>query len=126
VDEQAVTAGLDAVNSSETFSTVLRKWGAANLHSDNTSAEAGFVYNSGESFDSTAGGMSFSLGSINLYNYTYGSLTGPYLYTASPVGSWNPKPASNTYYRAGSGLTGSHSWTVELPAGVVLTVVTKN
>ncbi len=126
VDEQAVTAGLAEVGSSETFATVLRKWGAANLHSDNTTAEAGFVYNSGVAFTSAAGGIDYTLGSINLYNYTYGGRDGLYLYTASPVGTWNPKPASNTYYRAGSGLTGSHSWTIECPAGVVLTVVTKN
>ncbi|MEW5814441.1 MAG: hypothetical protein AB1798_03465 [Spirochaetota bacterium] len=109
----------------ETFESVLPKWGAANLLSDATAVPAGYQYNRGGYFTSRMGDMDYNLGSINLYNYTYITQAGPYIYTSSPVGLLNQYKTSNLYYLAGTGLSGQHAWNITLPAGVKMTVVLK-
>ena len=89
----------------ESFLDLLTNWGAANLLSDNTDAPAPYQYNTGTWSISSAGGLEFRLGSINLYNYIYapGRLArpGPYLH---PLPSFNDRtqpPHSNMYTTLG-------------------------
>ena len=57
------------------FGDVLANWAVANLLSDNTNPNTNpgdrYQYNSGTWFPSTVGGVTFLLGSINLYHYRY-------------------------------------------------------
>ena len=58
------------------FGDVLANWAVANLLSDNTNPDTDpyryrYQYNSGTWFPSTVGGVTFLLGSINLYQYRY-------------------------------------------------------
>jgi hypothetical protein len=110
---------------SETFSSVFWKWGVSNLLSDRTAAPAGFAYNRGGFFPSAIGNTSYNLGSINLYNYTYQGQIGPSLWTSSSAGAGSQQMTSNLLFGAGNALTGLHSWQVQLPASVTLTVVLK-
>ncbi len=106
------------------FATVLRKWAASNLLSDTTSPPAGYYqYNAGDWFTSSLSSITYSLGSINLYNYKYGFHTGPYVYTTMPTGI-QPK-TSNIFYLAGNNVTGSLVYNIDIPKEVKLTVVVK-
>ncbi len=113
------------------FADVLQRWGAAVLLSDNISEPAGLQYNTGNWFQSTLDTETYDLGSINLFNYIYnyqtGTQTGPYLYSgAGPIGyASGHLPASNLYYEAAAGATGSRTWSIRMDSGVRLTVVVK-
>ncbi len=115
--------------SGETFVSVLRKWGPAVLLSDRTTAPERYRYNTGGYFESSIGGITYKLGSINMYNYKYGTYaSGPYTYTTMSeysqlMGNRQPK-TSNVYYSAGS-KTGAASWNITLPSGVKMTAVFK-
>lgn len=103
-----------------TFGDALRNFGAANLVSNLTTAPAGYRINSGAWNTSTVNGIDYTLGSINLYNYS----TAPYVYNDMPTGSQNK--ASNIYYNAGTGLSGTKEWVIaNLDADVKMTVVVK-
>jgi hypothetical protein len=117
--------GKSVAGSSETFASVFWKWGVANLLSDSTSAPAGFAYNRGGFYTSAVGGTSYNLGSINLYNYTYKGQIGPALSTVPSAGAGSQQMTSNILFRAGSALSGLHSWQIQLPSSVSLTVVLK-
>jgi len=123
-DYKAINYALTQGGYSEDFASVLRKWGAANLLSDSTSPPSGYYqYNSGTWFTSTIGSISYDLGSINLYNYTYSGQTGPRYFTSSiPYGK---EAASNIYYRVGTNLTGTITRSITMEDNIKLTVVVK-
>jgi hypothetical protein len=129
-DSKAVTSALSSLGCTDTFNSALRKWGAAVLLSNLTSnlPSGGYQYNNGASWNaSTINSMTYDLGSINFFNYKYGSLIGPYIYGSSPVGSGiysNMQGISNRFYYAGS-LTGHVKRTIRMDDNVKLTVVVK-
>ncbi len=137
IDEQAVVTAVNSVNNLNlTFEDLLAGWGKSVLRSD-TAYSSGYTrYNSTDgyfiSFPDNPDGTDYSLGSINLENYGTiisedWTLYGPKIYNGNIS---NPlttlQPGSNTYYLAGTGLTGEQNWNVELPTGVKLTVVKKD
>jgi hypothetical protein len=130
-DSTVITSALSALGyGGEDFTSVLQKWGAAILLSDNYSQGGGYYqYNKNAYVTSTASSINYNLGSINLYNYDYSSQSGPYIYTSSPVGSQQGhsdfENASNRLYLVGSGLTGDVTHTVQMDEDVLLTVVVK-
>jgi len=103
----------------ESFSTILRKWGAANLVSDSKNMSTGYKYNSDKWFTSSTGGVEFKLGAINLFNYGDGPLT------FTTLNSAVRPPASNIYYVAGEKLTGSYSWKINIDSRIKMSVVIK-
>ena len=126
---ESVEAGLQAQGHTLSFGKVLRNWAVANLLSDNTSAPHPYRYNSGTWSVSQAGGETFQLGSINLYNYRY--YGGPDDYQNGPLTVSVPEfnglvaePHSNRYVDVGY-----HTATMRLRitahAGTYITVVVK-
>ena len=148
-DEQAVLAAISKVNPgiSKTFGGLLFEWAEASIKSDNPSSAIP-TYNFGGSTGRTTkverGGTSYSytLGSINLYNYSnrvttrnggevtlYGHI--PFNGGVSGVWAFPPNileptpPAANVIFQVGRRLpAGRYSWTVELPQGMTAQVVT--
>lgn len=124
---QAITKAVTAMGYSETFTTLLQKWGVAVLLSDLTNNASGYIYNTGSGFSSTANSVSYNVGSVNLFNYDFNSQSGPFLYTPSTLSGLSKHyAASNTYVKVGTAETGTFTATVDMPAGVLLTVVTKD
>jgi hypothetical protein len=105
----------------ETMEMLLERWAASLLLSDITSAPPGYRYNTGGWTDFTAGSESFSLGSIDIFNYTP-SLT---VYTSTSAIPAPPSSSSNTYFLAASQLSSPRTFSVTLPAGVEMSVVLK-
>ena len=127
-DYNAVTEAVAAVGfSGETFTTLLQKWGAAVVLSDQTDQSSGYQYNTGSAFSSTLDGNTYTVGSVNMYNYDYGSLvSGPFFFTESSLSGLSAhKKLSNTYIKVGTAETGTFSATIDMAAGLTLTVVTK-
>ena len=131
-DYKAVEYALQQAGFTHTFEEILRKWGVAVLLSDNTEmGGTGTEYNRDDWFSSTLvppDTISYDLGSINMYNYQYGSQEGLYIYSGD--GSVGPadgqQPASNLLFLAGQDLYGTQTWTVWLPDSVKLSVVIKD
>jgi peptidase M30-like protein len=121
---QAITNAVTSMGYDETFTTLLQKWGVAVLLSDQTGLDPGYRYNTGAGFTSNPDSITYTVGSINLYNYSYYGLAGPLLYKPSNVGGHNK--LSNTYVKVGTAQTGTFKATVEMASGVRLTVVTKD
>ncbi len=128
-DYRAVEDAIGQAGWSYTFADALRLWGAAVLLSDNALGDAATDdqrYNWADWFSDTVSSITYDLGSINLYNYNAGTLVGPWLYDAANPWSFpNHMAASNLYYTAATGATGSRTWTIRMDAGVKLTVVVK-
>ena len=123
----AIDQAFSELGRSENFVSLLRKWGVAVLLSNLTNNDSGYRYNTGSFTTTNLGAISYNLGSINLYNYDYGSQSGPYIYTPSSLAAFGQHYAtSNTYVRVGTNLTGAFETQVDMPAGVLLTVVTKD
>ena len=76
------------------FGDVLADWAVANLLSDNTGAPSPYRYNSGTWSTSQAGGETFRLGSINLYNYG----TGPKVYSLEQWSQQDRQPPHANKY----------------------------
>ncbi len=125
----ANTSGVASAAGNEgggSFSELMQKWGVAVLLSDSTDAEDGVRYNKGDFFDSSTGGVTYEVGSINLYNYKYDTLEGPYIYSSSPVGADSQQyGTSNVYFLAGTNLKGEQSWDIDMPDDVLMSVVFK-
>ena len=114
--------GYDTVS----FDMLLKRWGIAVLMSDQTDHERGYRYNTGSAFSAALDGITYNLGSINMFNFDYGTQSGPKLYTASGLSSLGAHAnMSNTFVKMGSAATGTFSATVEMKPGVELTVVVK-
>lgn len=135
-DYRALQFAAAQAGSADGFGTMLRRWGAAVLLSDDdVTAPEGYAYNTGSSVDSTLGSVTYRLGSANLYNYRYSwgagptqYLDGPYLYSAADtvIGPTSGQsPTSNIYYEVGTALTGLVEREVFMGTGVALTVVVK-
>ncbi len=132
-DAGAILAAItDVTGGSETFAGLMDKWSASVLLSDSTAAPAGYRYNAGQWVSSTAGGTTYNLGSINLFNYYQVDTSsavhglGPRTFTSTrnlPAGV--PYYSSNLFYRAAEALSGSRTWNITLPADVVMSVVLK-
>lgn len=127
-DDTAITDAVAAMGyTGETFTTLLQKWGAAVLLSDLTNPSNGYRYNTGSSFASTLDGISYELGSINLFNYSYNYVTGPYLFTLSSLSNLSRHlKFSNTYLQVGEAETGNFSATINMTDGLELTIVLKD
>jgi len=113
-----------------TFTDLLREWGASVVLSDKTVQLPDLSlhgYNKDAAFTSTLSPITYNLGSINLYNYKYDSLNGPWYYSLSSLESNKDilYRGSNTYVYAGS-LTELQEWTFRMKDGVSLTVIVRD
>jgi len=106
----------------ESMARLLEKWAASVLLSDMTTAPARYRYNTRGWTTSRAGGLSYNLGSINIFNYA------PELYVFTQAGTvpgTTFNRSSNIYYQAALGLGTARSWTLTVPQGILTTVVLK-
>ena len=135
-----VQSNLDSIEAIEaaarvrhTFADMLVNWAIANLLSDNdglpdTEPELYYRYNTGDWSTVPVGGVTFQLGSINLYNYRYESDSvtqeGPFLYSLDGFNERTQPPHSNMY-----ATLGHNTGTVRLRVSAVednrITVVVK-
>ena len=123
-DTRAVTEALTTGGYDEDFSSVLRKFGISTLLSDSTTPPGTKQqYNFGGYVTDNLGGVDFSLGSINMYNYSYSGYVGPYLYEGDDM-YWLYE-TSNTFSEMGWGLTGLVTRSIHVPPGVDTTIVVK-
>lgn len=111
--------------SSLTFGQLLQKWAVSNLLTKYDDTAEDYRYNDGilafTTFTSTIDSITYTLGSIDLNNYTYGSQDGPKIHDTMKSGLM-PR-ASNYYYRAGTGLSGTQTWNIKLKSNVRMNVV---
>jgi ferredoxin len=130
----AIDEALDSLGYRETYREILSRWAAAVILSDEEDApadppEGEVSYNAGTWFESSEGGETFLLGSINLYNYLSqqdGLLEGPKIYSGSVVGVDLSRPGSSVvYYKVGAGITGTHEWDISLGERTDLVVVAR-
>ena len=129
----AIEMGLRTQGYTESFGDVLANWAISNLLSDNPRAPSPYRYNRGGTWStSRAGGETYRLGSINLYNYRYfydtgedDYLEGPRLYQFQQFSDGIRRyPHSNAYTLLGR-LTDMVRLRVSADAGVRITLVVK-
>ena len=120
----AVEAALSTLGNSVSFGDVLVNWAVANLLSDDTGAPAPYRYNSGTWSTSRVGTATYRLGSINLFNYRRGSLTGPRFSNLAELSRRTQPPHSNMYADLGRN-TGTIGLRITATAGNRITVVIK-
>jgi hypothetical protein len=103
----------------------LWRWGLATLRSD-ASESVPFQMNPGIWMTSSAGSTSYNLGSINHFNYTYTesgtTVNGPWVWTSLATVLQMP-PLSKLIYYAGTVSDGTVQLSLDVPAGIDLTVV---
>jgi hypothetical protein len=116
----------------ESFDRILQRWSAAVLLSSATDAPPGYRYNTGGFFPSTVNGNAYRLGSIDLDNYTFSGQVGPRMYPGGTAGTYTVgtsehRSTSIALYDATPVLqvSGVLEWTLEMPGGVIATVVVK-
>jgi hypothetical protein len=117
-----VNAAAAASGKTESMERLLEKWSAAVLISDTTAAPPGYRYNTGAWSTSSAGGMSYNLGSIDIFNYTPALLvfnSNSQVFTAPYYSS------SNVYFLAASKLAAAKTFSISLPQGLLMSVVLK-
>ena len=132
IDMAAIEDAVQTVSgyNTRTIGDVFRQWGAAVLLSDSTDAPEYMRYNYGGEQSFAFNDTTYSLGSINLYNYRIDLdsstwYAGPWVYTGELTDE-TLSLTSNLYYLAAEDVTGgSYSWTVDVPEGIELTVVIK-
>ena len=101
------------------YGDILQRFGVANLLSNSIQKDSGYIYNTGGWSTSTVNGITYQLGSINLYNYS----PSPYIFNELPK---SQKAGSNIFYRAGNKSSGSREWHIEgMSADTKMTVVIK-
>jgi len=146
-DAGAVEAAASAFSGrDESIVGLLRRWGAAALLSHRTDAPAYYRYNSGGAFSSSSGGVTYRLGSINMYNYlcqdgvdTDGDkigdadLVGPYVYDSGTIDWYDGGAYDGEQYYGGGAYSNafmdlgdpssSSDWRFELPDGMYATIV---
>jgi hypothetical protein len=125
-DDTAVINAVAAASGrkDETMQRLLEKWASAVLLSDTTAGvPAGYVYNTGGWMTSTSGGITYNLGSIDIFNYS------PTLKVFTNTGSLAPgvtfTHSSNVYYEAAQALKAPQTWSLTVPPGIVMSVVLK-
>jgi hypothetical protein len=131
----AIEAALDALRMRVTYRESMSQWAAAVLVSDETivpwdGGNLDSVYNAGGWFESSIDGVLYRLGSINLYNHEVVDggtvLSGPRVFTGTSVGTATVRPGGSVvYYQGGSGLTGSHEWSLSIGPHTDVVVVAK-
>ena len=139
-DYTAIENALQQNGSSDSFGTILGKWGVASLLSYYPDTQSGYQYNIGNWFTSVTdpATVPYNAGSINMYNYKYDPKdeygnpilsqpqVGPYLFSPdNPLPTHAMPPASNEYYKAADNLAGSKTWNIKLRNNVRMTVVAK-
>ena len=129
---EAIEAALAAHGHSVSFEQILVDWAVANLLSDDVSASAPYRYNSGTWFTSMAGGETFRLGSINLFNYRYyygegpdDYHDGPRLFSVSEFNDQDPQPPHSNRYASLGANTGTVRLRITADPGNRITVVVK-
>lgn len=124
-DAESIDMAFNDLGIDMTFKKALRKWGAAVILSNLTDVEQPYYsYNSGGPFTSSINSISYTIGSINMYNYDFDGDTGPYLYS-NLESAGSAKRASNIYTKVATGVSNKQSWTVTLDQDVQLTIVIK-
>ncbi len=136
-DYTAIEYALQQNGSSDSFATILKKWGVAVLLSDKYGIvipPSGYIYNYNDWYTTTSylfPSIAYNAGSINLFNYKYvdskgNSQNGPYLYeVGDPMYYQSMWPASNIYYKAANDLSTSKTWSIRLRSNVHMTIVAK-
>ena len=134
-EDEGIKAIEVAARAGHKFGDMLVNWAIANLLSDNDGLPAPtapdryyFFYNTGEWSSSPAGGVTFRLGSIDLYHYRYETDSvvqeGPFLYSLDGFNERTQPPHSNMY-----AMLGRNTGTVRLRVDAVrdnrITVVVK-
>ncbi len=112
-----------------TMGDLMRDWGAAVVLSDHTSISSPgkFQYNTGASTSSTINSVAYNLGSINLFNYSFGLWNEPKWYSTTDLNNYSSatmNKGSNIYVKESS-VTGMRTKTFRMLDGVKLTVVVK-
>ena len=129
-DYRSINDALIKSGYSDDFGKTLQNWGAAVILSDLAVSEP-YKYNNYNAWMSSVSdkGVSYELGSINLYNYSRAGQIGPYIYVSSPVGEERYLPSlnssSNRFYLVSKNTSGALERTIKLDKNVKLTVVKK-
>lgn len=125
-DFQMVTTALSELGYNESTGSILQKWGIAVVQSDETSDTAGYQYNIKNYYTSTLNSIDYKMGSINMHNYKFRTLTGPQFFTPSDISSQGGHfKMSNTFILAGDDRTGAFTQTVSKSDKVTLSIVIK-
>jgi hypothetical protein len=110
-----------ATGKAEYFPRLMQRWSAAQLLSDATDAPPGYQYNTGTFFDSTVSTATYRLGSINLFNYS----PAPKRYTGAVAGTSPHRSTSAALYQAATSATGSLEWALDMPPGLIASLIVK-
>jgi hypothetical protein len=116
-----VSGSVTVTGSVESFDRLLQRWSVAQLLSNVTNAPGGYRYNTGTYVESTVNGNAYRLGSINLYKYS----PTPYLYARPTVGLYQPLASSQALCQAAIPGTGVFGWTLDMPDGVIASVLVR-
>jgi hypothetical protein len=116
-----VNAAAAASGKTESMQRLLEKWAVAVLLSDTTTAPAGYRFNTGDWTTSKEDGLTYYLGSLNVFNYSP-ALT---VYTPQSPSSRAPYYASNVYYLAASQVSSARTFSLTVPSGILTSVVLK-
>ncbi len=102
------------------FNTLMHDWGIAILLSSNTNlgVDSGYLYNLGDFLETRYENSTYSMGSINFFNYK----NQPNI--IDKVDSIEPK--SNLFYKIGTGLTGDINITIEKNPNIKTTLIFKS
>ncbi|NOY08642.1 MAG: peptidase M30 [Spirochaetes bacterium] len=104
----------------------LADWASAVLLSDYTGLPENYRLNTGTWFSSVTGGITYNLGSINLYNYSFADTTGPVVFNSANYGSISSLEAnSGTIYNAGKSLAGKNKFLITIPKNTGFTVIVR-
>ena len=137
----AIMEALDGLGHDLSFDELLANWAAATLLSDNTAAPVPYRYNTGTWSTSSAGGVEYRLGSIDLFNYAWLppgvslagigpnllrrlALFGPYLHSLRTFNARTQPPHSNMYATIGRA-TGTVRLSVSAGSDNRITVIVK-
>ncbi|MDT8445452.1 MAG: hypothetical protein RRB13_00990 [bacterium] len=117
-NQNTVVNALGSLGYTVSYSELIQRFQAAVLLSSQTNAPTNYQLNQGSYFTSTLNGVDYNAGSINLFGYG----TGPKIFTS---GLTSLDTTGGAIYKVGSSLSGTQSFTVEMPTGASLTVVEK-
>ncbi|NEW59867.1 hypothetical protein GSY74_01110, partial [Sulfurovum sp. bin170] len=120
-DEEAI---IDAIQKSpngydKNFDMLMHDWGIAILLSSNTDlgVDSGYLYNLGDFLETKYENSSYSMGSINFFNYR----SQPNISTE--IGNIEPK--SNLYYKLGTDIIGDINITIDKNSNIITTLIIK-
>jgi hypothetical protein len=108
--------------SSLTFEDLLRNWGVSIILSDKTSMPLPLRFNTGTWF---ADALGYGIGSINFYNYSYSTTSGPLFYSPGDLENMDYMNSSSNLFIYAGNLTGTQSWVFRMRDSVRLTVVVR-